>query len=136
MQSKTSEPYPDLFEDFTGTVGGTGTATTGLYGWTNTIGTNAPTMAAASAAIMALMQGVGGLAFTGSTGQLLSQSQLVNAVINPNSTTGLLGIELEANVMLDTALPAATPSYSVFFGMADSTTSASNFTGLHVGWNP
>jgi len=132
----SGEGLPSVFDDFVGTVGGTGTSTTGALNWTNTIGTAAPTMAATSAALMALMKGIGGLSFTGSTGQLLSQSQLLNAVINPNSTTGGLGIQLDASVMLDTALPAASPSYSVFFGMGDGTTSAQNFVGLCMGWNP
>jgi hypothetical protein len=136
MQSKFSEGVSGEWDDFVGTVGATGTSTTGKLNWTVTIGASAPTVAASSAAIQALMQGLGGVSFTGSTGQLLSQLQLANAIINPNSTTGLLGIEMEANVMFDTALPAATPSYSFLFGMADGTTSASNFVGLHVGWNP
>src|SRR5258708_14147322 len=136
MQNKFSEGTQAVFDDFVGIVGATGNSTTESLSWTNTIVTGVA-LAAGTAAIQSLMQGLGALMFTtSSTTTVLSQAQLANAIINPNSTTGLLGIEMEANVMFDTALPTATNNYSFLFGMADGTTSASNFTGLHVGWNP
>jgi hypothetical protein len=128
MQSKYSEGTPVLFEDFAtlaGTLGWTATTVAGVA------------QATATLSLMSLMQGVGGSMQTasGST-TVLSQQQLLAYAINPNSTTGLLGIQMEANVMFDTALPTATNAYSFFFGMSDGTTSAANFVGLHMGWNP
>jgi hypothetical protein len=128
MQNKYSEGTPSLFDDFatlTGSLGWTATSVAGVV------------QAAGTLSLLSLMQGAGGSMMTPAAATAgLSQQQLLAYAINPNSTTGGLGIQMEANVLFDTALSTATNAYVYLFGMADGTTSASNFVGLSVGWNP
>lgn len=127
LANLTGEAWPPLFDDFP--------VSAGSLLWTITTPTGA-TASATTAALMTLMQGVGGNSWTlsGAAGVVVAQHQLLT-YLGFVPATGP-GCQMDFNVMIDTALSTATNTYQLFYGMTDGTTSASNFVGLMCGYNP
>jgi hypothetical protein len=106
----------------------------GSYGWTSTVVTN-ETNTSTTAALMSTMGGAGGVSQTlALTGTGVVQQQLLTLKgLGPSSGVGL---QIDFNCMIDTALSTATNSYQYFIGVSDGTTNAANFVGLITGFNP